>query len=118
MLNSWLIAHFLTYYKIVLNLKSCDSAPESLILKILSLYFCKNNSDIFYIPYLQEQFININWSNMFGADKNKTVKIVQLQAFPHENHLSLFMYAHHTPIDQAAERIIVRTSLAHSPSQH
>ncbi len=51
---------------------------------------------------------------MFGADKNKTVKIVQLQAFPHENHLSLFMYAHHTPIDQAAERIIVRTS----PSQH
>ncbi len=54
-LNSWLIAHFLTYYKIVLNLKSCDNAPESLILKILSLYFCKNNTDIFYIPYLQER---------------------------------------------------------------
>lgn len=43
--------------------------------------------------------------------------LMQLQAFPHEYHWSLFTYANQTSIDQAAERIIIKKSLAHSPSQ-
>lgn len=53
---------------------------------------------------------------MFGAGKRQR-SLIQLQAFPREYHRSLFMYMHQTPIDQAAERIIIRTSLACFPSQ-
>lgn len=65
-------------------------------------------------------FININWSNKFGAVKNKTVKIVKFDTttsvssrVPPE---SLHVCEPNLHI-QDPERIMIRTSLAHSPSQ-